>query len=60
MPKFDRINWKKSLVLGGVALGIILGATSLPRYLMASDHDDGEADTKARSLNLTDLYAFGF
>jgi Domain of unknown function (DUF4331) len=25
---------------------------------MASDHDDGEADTKARSLNLTDLYAF--
>lgn len=58
MPKFDRINWKKSLVLGSVALGIILGATSLPRYLMASDHDDGEADTKARSLNLTDLYAF--
>jgi hypothetical protein len=58
MPKFNRLNWKKYLTLGGISLGIILGATSLPRYLMASDHDDGEADTKARSLNLTDLYAF--
>jgi hypothetical protein len=58
MPKFGRINWKKSLVLGGVALGIILGATSLPRYLMASDHDDGDTDVRSRSLSLTDLYAF--
>ena len=24
----------------------------------ASDHDDGENDMKARSLNLTDLYVF--
>ncbi len=26
--------------------------------LLASDHDDGENDVKARSLNLTDLYVF--
>jgi hypothetical protein len=25
---------------------------------MASDHDDGEVDTKGRNLNLTDLYAY--
>jgi hypothetical protein len=56
--KFARINWKKSLILGGISIGILLGATSLPRYLMASDHDDGEVDTKGRNLNLTDLYAF--
>jgi hypothetical protein len=58
MPKFARPNWKKVLVLAGISVGLVAGATSLPRYLMASDHDDGEADTKARSLNLTDLYAF--
>ena len=55
---FLQINWKKSLILSGISIGIILGATSLPRYLMASDHDDGEVDTKGRNLNLTDLYAF--
>jgi hypothetical protein len=56
--KFSKINWKKSLILSGISISIILGATSLPRYLMASDHDDGEVDTKGRNLNLTDLYAF--
>jgi Domain of unknown function (DUF4331) len=55
---FPQINWKKCLILSGISIGIILGATSLPRYLMASDHDDGEVDTKGRNLNLTDLYAF--
>jgi hypothetical protein len=58
MSKLTRPNWKKVLVLAGISVGLIAGATALPRYLMASDHDDGEADTKARSLNLTDLYAF--
>jgi Domain of unknown function (DUF4331) len=56
--KLPQINWKKSLIFCGISLGIIVGATSLPRYLMASDHDDGEVDTKGRNLNLTDLYAF--
>jgi hypothetical protein len=58
MFNFPQINWKKSLILSGISIGIILSATSLPRYLMASDHDDGEVDTKGRNLNLTDLYAF--
>lgn len=58
MPKFTRPHWKKVLAIAGISVGLLAGATSLPRDLMASDHDDGEADTKARSLNLTDLYAF--
>jgi Domain of unknown function (DUF4331) len=56
--KFAKFNWKKSLVLGSISIAAILAATSLPQYLMASDHDDGEVDAKGRSLNLTDLYAF--
>jgi Domain of unknown function (DUF4331) len=56
--KFAKFNWKKSLVLGGISIAAMLAATSLPQYLMASDHDDGEVDAKGRSLNLTDLYAF--
>ncbi len=58
LPKFNRLNWQKPLLISGIAMGIILGATTLPRYIMASDHDDGEVDTKGRNLNLTDLYAF--
>ncbi len=53
-----KFNWKKTLVLGGISIAAILAATSLPQYLMASDHDDGEVDAKGRNLNLTDLYAF--
>jgi Domain of unknown function (DUF4331) len=53
LPKFNRLNWKKSLILSGISIGIILGATSLPRYLMA-----GDTDVRSRSLSLTDLYAF--
>jgi Domain of unknown function (DUF4331) len=58
MFTLPQINWKKSLIFCGISLGILVGATSLPRDLMASDHDDGEVDTKGRNLNLTDLYAF--
>jgi hypothetical protein len=58
MFKFAQLNWQKSLVLGGVTIAALLVATSLPKSLMASDHDDGEVDTKGRNLNLTDLYAF--
>jgi hypothetical protein len=56
--QFTQVNWKKFLILGGISIGVVLAATSLPQYLMASDHDDGEVDTKGRNLNLTDLYAF--
>ena len=53
-----------SFLLGmGLKLGILcltLGtiANVVPEYVKASDHDDGETDTKGRNLNLTDLYVF--
>jgi Domain of unknown function (DUF4331) len=56
--KFKPLNWKKSLIVGGVSIAALLSAIVLPQYLIASDHDDGEYDGKGRSLNLTDLYAF--
>jgi hypothetical protein len=47
-----------------LALGLVsvfgVGAFFLfqSNMLWASDHDDGEVDTKGRSVNLTDLYVF--
>src|SRR6476646_2551325 len=41
-----------------LVLGIALTAGLAPQYLKASDHDDGEVDTKERNLNLTDLFVF--
>lgn len=58
LSTFSRLNLKKSLVLGLVSIAALLVATVLPKALVASDHDDGEVDTKGRNLNLTDLYAF--
>jgi Domain of unknown function (DUF4331) len=49
---------KKSLVLPVTALVTALLAGSSYQLSMASDHDDGEADIKARALNLTDHFAF--
>jgi Domain of unknown function (DUF4331) len=57
-PKFAQLNLKKSLVLGGISIVALLVAMNIPKSLVASDHDDGEVDTKGRNLNLTDLYAF--
>ncbi len=51
-------NLKKTLGLGALALGLALIAATTPKYLRASDHDDGEVDTKGRNLNLTDLFVF--
>ena len=56
--KFKPLNWKQSLLLGGISIAALLSAVILPQYLIASDHDDGEVDGKGRNLNLTDLYAF--
>jgi hypothetical protein len=42
-----------SVVILGI--GVLIGGSQL---LHASDHDDGEVDTKGRNLNLTDLYVF--
>jgi Domain of unknown function (DUF4331) len=58
ISKLTKLNWSKALLLGGVSLAALLVATSLPKALLASDHDDGEVDTKGRNLNLTDLYVF--
>ena len=46
------------LRLGAFALGLALLAGIVPLYIRASDHDDGEVDTKGRNLNLTDLHVF--
>jgi Domain of unknown function (DUF4331) len=58
VPKFARLNPTKLLIFGAISIAALLAATGLPQTLMASDHDDGEVDTKGRNLNLTDLYAF--
>ncbi len=44
--------------LVGLAVVAIAAILAVPRLLVASDHDDGETDTKGRNVNLTDLYAF--
>ena len=47
---------KKLMELVTVAAGLaVLGAATLT---YASDHDDGETDSKARALNLTDHFAY--
>lgn len=51
-------NIKKTIGLSVLALGLVTMAAVTPRYLQASDHDDGETDTKGRNLNLTDLFVF--
>lgn len=45
---------KKMLLASLLATTILFAGQSA----LASDHDDGENDKKARSLNLTDLYVF--
>jgi hypothetical protein len=45
-----------SLLLAAIALATGIGFST--QYLKASDHDDGEVETKGRNLNLTDLYVF--
>ncbi|MUL37846.1 hypothetical protein BWI75_16310 [Gloeocapsopsis sp. AAB1 = 1H9] len=44
--------------LGLIALGFGVVVAIAPQYIKASDHDDGEVDTKGRNLNLTDLFVF--
>lgn len=43
-----------------VLLAVVTAAAIMvvPGLLVASDHDDGETDTKGRNMNLTDVYAF--
>ncbi len=41
-----------------LAVSLALVAAFVPGLLVASDHDDGETDTKGRNVNITDVYAF--
>lgn len=41
-----------------IAVALALGLLVSPGFLVASDHDDGETDTKGRNVNITDVYAF--
>jgi hypothetical protein len=56
--RVPQMNLKKTMGLSLLALTLTMGAATIPQYIQASDHDDGEVDTKGRNLNLTDLYVF--
>jgi Domain of unknown function (DUF4331) len=44
--------------IGTVGIATATIALVAPRFVVASDHDDGETSTKGRNVNLTDLYVF--
>ena len=50
------MNLKQIIGLSVLLLGVVVAIA--PKYVAASDHDDGEIDTKGRNVNLTDLYVF--
>jgi hypothetical protein len=53
---------KLGLTASALAIALVgLGLTAVavkPPVIQASDHDDGDIDTRSRALSLTDLYAF--
>ncbi len=49
---------RHKIVLIAIAAILLLIALVSPQFLRASDHDDGETDTKSKNTNLTDLYVF--
>lgn len=49
-------SWKMAAAALAVAGAALFGLQAEP--VVASDHDDGETQIKARNLNLTDLYVF--
>jgi Domain of unknown function (DUF4331) len=51
---------RNRLFQAGIAAAVAVAAVAAisPRFVVASDHDDGETGTKARNVNLTDLYVF--
>ncbi|MEB3292178.1 MAG: DUF4331 domain-containing protein [Synechococcales bacterium] len=51
----------KKIILFGLGLlvcGVAATVAIVPRFVIASDHDDGETSTKGRNVSLTDLYVF--
>ena len=56
----SKMKWgltASALAVALVALGLTATAVK-PPVMQASDHDDGDIDTRSRALSLTDLYAF--
>jgi hypothetical protein len=51
---------RNRLFQAGITAAIAVAAVAAisPRFVVASDHDDGETGTKARNVSLTDLYVF--
>lgn len=49
---------KRQLLVSALVFAVFVGSGVAYRLVNASDHDDGENDIKARSLNLTDHYVF--
>ncbi|PPS41041.1 hypothetical protein B1A85_19085 [Chroococcidiopsis sp. TS-821] len=59
MRYFKHRKRKKAIILlSSISLSLVGLVTFVPQYIEASDHDDGEVDTKGRNVNLTDLYVF--
>lgn len=61
LPSTSKLTIKKGNRINrllGITFGLLLIAGFGALSLKASDHDDGEVDTKGRNLNLTDLYVF--
>ncbi len=61
--RIQRLKLEKAIGVGAFALALSASALGLasvihsPR-LQASDHDDGDIDTRSRALSLTDQYVF--
>jgi hypothetical protein len=51
---------RSRLIFSGTAVIAMIAtiAAIAPRFVVASDHDDGETSTKGRNVSLTDLYVF--
>ena len=49
-------RWMRTITLGILSLSLTAIPSIVPQTVEASNHDDGEVNTKGRNLNLTDLY----
>jgi hypothetical protein len=49
---------KRQIKVALLGVTLLMGTALTYRAVNASDHDDGETDSKARALNLTDHFAF--
>ncbi len=49
---------RSRLWLSALALVVLAGLLIMPKWLVASNHDDGEMDLKGRALHTTDFFVF--